>query len=209
MANPISSKGMRPRAVVLSLARGNRQTYVSPPESQGGGGNMGDRLTAMEIENQDFNRKMRGFDAGEVRLYLQSVAEEVERLNLENGELLEELGELRGQIVEVKSQEKSLRDALISAQRVADETKARARSEAELVVKEARLRGEEIVKHAHDTLTQIDMDISRSKLERETLERRLGGVLDQHLAMLEMRRQARADSDNLKFMPSRVETEVG
>ena len=92
---------------------------------------------------------------------------------------------------------------------MSEEIKEKARAEAELTVKEARLRGEEIVQHAHNTLTQIEMDISRSKLERDTLEHRLRGVIDQHLAMLEMHRQARADKDNLRVMPKRVESEVG
>ena len=58
---------------------------------------MSSRLTAMDIENQDFGRKLRGYDPQEVNLFLQSVAENVERLTLENGELLEELGHLREQ----------------------------------------------------------------------------------------------------------------
>jgi len=53
------------------------------------------------------------------------------------------------------------------------------------------------------------MDISRSKIERGTFEHRLRGVIEQHLTMLEMRCQARADKDNLRVMPKRVESEVG
>jgi len=209
MANPVRPKGMRRPALVLSLAGDRVPTYVCPPTKPRGGIEMADRLTAMEIEKQVFRRKLRGCDPEEVQLYLRSVASEVERLNLENGELHDELGLLRQTVEEGRDNEKALREALVSAQRMSDEIKARARSEAELVVKEARLRGEEIVQHAHNTLTQIDMDISRSKLERETLEHRLRSVIDQHLAMLEMQRHARADKDNLRVMPSRAESEVG
>jgi cell division initiation protein len=92
---------------------------------------------------------------------------------------------------------------------MSEEIREQARTEAELLVREARARGEEIVKHAHNTLNQIEMDIARSKLERESLEQRLRGVIDQHLTMLEMRNQARADKDNLRVMPKRSETEVG
>jgi cell division initiation protein len=92
---------------------------------------------------------------------------------------------------------------------MSDELRERARTEAELVVREARVRGEEIVKHAHSTLNQIEMDISRSKLERDALEQRLRSVIDQHLAMLEMRSQARAEKDNLRVMPKRIDSEVG
>ena len=55
---------------------------------------MSDRITAMDVEGQRFNRKVRGFDPEEVTLYLRSVAEEIERLNLDNAKLLEENGRL-------------------------------------------------------------------------------------------------------------------
>ena len=57
---------------------------------------MSERVTAREVERQQFKRKVRGFDPEEVQLYLFSVSEEIERLNLENGRLLEENGRLAG-----------------------------------------------------------------------------------------------------------------
>ena len=170
---------------------------------------MASRLTAMEIEKQEFRRRFRGCDPEEVHLYLASVAGEIERLNLENAEFQEELGLLRRQLDEGREKQEALQETLISAQKISEEIKVTARTEAELVVREARTRGEEIVRHAHNTLNQIEMDISRSKLERESLEQRLRGVIEQHLTMLEMRGQARADKDNLRVMPKRMESEVG
>jgi cell division initiation protein len=170
---------------------------------------MASRLTAMEIEKQEFGRKFRGCDPDEVQLYLESVAGEIERLNLENGEFQEELGLLRRQLDEGRERQETLQQTLVSAQKISEEMKEKARTEAELVVREARMRGEEIVKHAHNTLNQIEMDIARSKLERESLEQRLRGVIDQHLTMLDMRSEARAEKDNLRVMPKRVESEVG
>ena len=48
------------------------------------------RLTAMDIEQQEFTRKVRGYDPDEVKLFLKSVAEEIERINLENATVREE-----------------------------------------------------------------------------------------------------------------------
>ena len=67
---------------------------------------MSSRLTAMDIEKQEFGRRLRGYDPEEVRLYLRSVAEEVERLNLENGRLLEEIGELAAALRDGTPEEK-------------------------------------------------------------------------------------------------------
>ena len=41
---------------------------------------MTERLTAIDIEKQDFPKKVRGFDPQEVRMYLKTVSEDFERL---------------------------------------------------------------------------------------------------------------------------------
>jgi len=154
---------------------------------------MSDRITAMEIEEQDFGRKLRGFDPVEVRLYLKSVAAEIERLNLENGEMLESAGQFKSELADVRSREQTLQKTLVSAQTMADELKERARAQADLVVKEARFRADQIVRQAQDLLARIEGDISRSRLERDNVERTLRGVIDQHLALLDLRREARGE----------------
>lgn len=160
-------------------------------------------LTAKEIESQEFKKAFRGCDPEEVQYYLRSVAAEFERLKLDNGRLLEENGSLKRDLESLKTREKTLQDTLVSAQRMAEELKEKARGEADLILQKARLDGDEIVKAAQDRLTLLESDISRSSMERETLERRLQSVIEQHLAMLEMRRGARMEADNVHPMPPR------
>ena len=101
---------------------------------------MGSRVTALEIEEQEFGRRLRGYDVQEVKLYLQSVAEEIERLNLENGNMREQAGQIRDELERARSREVSLQQTLITAQRVTEEMKERARAESDLTVREARQR---------------------------------------------------------------------
>ncbi len=170
---------------------------------------MSDRLTARDIQNQQFSKKMRGYEPAEVELFLQSVAEEVERITLENGEMLEELGKLRSRVDELRKHERTLQETLISAQRITEDMKARADHESELVVKEARIRADRMQRGAQDTLTRLEADISRSKLDREVFERQLRSVVEQHLALLDMRREARTEPDNLRVLRKSVGSETG
>ena len=170
---------------------------------------MSSRLTAMDIENQDFSRKMRGYDPEEVDLFLKSVAENVERLTLENGEMLEELGHLRKQLEELRAHEKTLQETLVSAQRMGEEIKDRAGREGELVVQEARHRADRMHAEAQNSLMRLEADISRAKLDRETFERQLRSVIEQHLTLLDLRRDARAKVDNLRVLPNRIVSEAG
>jgi cell division initiation protein len=196
-------------ALVLAVAGRRGRHYVCPRSSPTGGSAMSSRLTAMEIESQAFHSKFRGYDPGEVDLFLKSVAEEVERLNREHGEMLEELGGVRKELEELRAREQTLQKTLVSAQRMTDEMKERAGREGELLVQEARLQAERLLRDAQERLARLEMDINRSKLERGTFERRLRAILEQHLALLEMRDEAHGELDNLRVLPHRLGSEAG
>jgi cell division initiation protein len=171
---------------------------------------MPDRITAMDVEEQQFSRRLRGFDCHEVGLYLKSVAEEISRLNLENAETREKAGAMRAEIDELRAREATLQQTLVAAQRMAEEMKEKARAESQLVVREAQLRADQIVRQAQDQLARIESEISSSRMERDNIERRLRGVIEQHLALLEMRKEARGELSNVRLMPApRTGTEIG
>jgi cell division initiation protein len=162
----------------------------------------------MDVERQEFPRRLRGYDPEEVRLFLRAVAEEVERLHLENAALREENGGLRERLEEVRERERTLQETLVTAQRMAGELKEKTRSEAELMVKEARLKAERLLEQAQDQLQAIEAEIGRLKLERDAFENRLRNAIEEHLALLELRKKDRAELDNLRFLRRRG-SEVG
>jgi cell division initiation protein len=170
---------------------------------------MASRLTAMEIEKQEFPRRVRGYDPEAVMLYLRSVAEEVERLNLDNAELREELGRAREQAEEVRSRERALQQTLVTVQQFGEDLKKKAAEEGELVVSQARFRAECLLKEAQEELARVEADIRRSHAERVNLEHRLRGVIEQHLALLELRNEARGERDNLRVLTGPVRSEAG
>lgn len=170
---------------------------------------MSDRLTAMDVEKQEFSRKMRGFDPDEVGMFLKSVAAELERVTLENGTLREELGGLRRELADLRGREKTLQDTLVTAQSVSDEIKTKAESEAELTRDRAKLDSERLMQQARQDLAALEAEIGRLRVERETFETRLRSVIDQHLTMLNLRQESRGEMDNLRVMPTRSESEAG
>lgn len=170
---------------------------------------MSSRLTAMDIEGQEFPSKLRGYDRNEVRLYLRSVAEEVERLNLENATLREERGRLSDELDEHRSRQRSLQEALVAAQSLAAEVKEQARSESEHVLQEARMRAERMLEQAQDQLSKIEEEIGRAKVERDTFENRVRNVLEEHQALLDLRKMEREQTENVRFLHRRSSAETG
>ena len=160
---------------------------------------MSDRITAMEVEGQKFNRKVRGFDPEEVTLYLRSVAEEIERLNLENARLLEETGRLRKDVDGHVEREKTLQETLVTAQKMSEELKERTQIQADQLIHEARIRSERTLQETQDQLARLEAEISRAKLDRDLFEKRLEATIEEHLKMLEQRRALReAAPDNVR-----------
>jgi len=170
---------------------------------------MSTRLTAMDIEKQDFTRKMRGFDPEEVQMFLRAVAEEIERLNLENATLREENGSLTQRLDEFQDRERTLQETLVTAQRMSTDLRDRSKQEAELLVREARVKAERLLEQAQDQLQALENEIGRIRLEREAFENRLRAAIDEHLSLLDLRRQEKADVDNLRFLRRRSTTDVG
>lgn len=170
---------------------------------------MSDRLSAMDVERQEFPRSLRGYSPDEVRLYLRAVAEHLERLNLDNDELRSENAALRGQIEEIRQREKTLQETLVSAQQMSDEMKERSKHEAELLVREARLRAGRMLEQAQDQLARIEAEMQRARLERDAFEARLKTAVEEHLALIEMRQKDRAEMDNLHFLHRKTGSEAG
>ena len=170
---------------------------------------MSSRTTAMDIEGQEFPIKLRGYETDEVRIYLSSLAEEIERLNLENSTLREDMGRLKEQIAEHSDRARSLQETLVTAQQMAEEFKQRSRTESELLVKEARLKSERLLEQAQDQLNQIEAETSRAKLERDMFEGRLRNLIEEHESLLDLRKRERAETDNLHFLRRRGGAEVG
>ncbi len=170
---------------------------------------MGDHLTAMDIERQEFPQRWRGYDPEEVRLYLRAVAAEVERLHRESAALREEVGQLRQRVASQREREQALQDTLVAAQQMAQELRERSRAEADFLLQQARARAERMLEQAQDQLYRIEAEISRAKIEREMFESRLRALLEEHRLLLENRERDRSERENLRFLARRPGAEAG
>ena len=179
---------------------------------------MPSRLTPMEIESQQFRIRMRGLDSEQVRMYLHSVAEEIERLRLENAELHERTGRLQGQVDEYGEREKALQKTLVIAQKVTEDMKETARAEAQLILKDARLKADYLLQESQDQLTRLELELSRRRLECDLFAKRIRLTIEEHLALLDERAEPETkeekskkskDVDNLRVLPHRTGSAAG
>jgi len=163
------------------------------------------RLTVLEIETKKFRRRLRGYDPVAVDAFLQEVAAHYEEVLTENRQLREELIGLREEVQRYRTLEHTLKEALVLAQKSADETRANAHREAELILREARLQAEQIHQEAEARRQQLLQEIEALEQRKRSALLELRSLLLAHLQALEPleldRLHAAAESAVLPAMP--------
>lgn len=143
------------------------------------------RITPLDIQQKQFPMKFRGFDVEEVYAFLEIIREEMEDLLRENASLKENAQRAENQIKEYKDMENTLRETLLTAQQMVEDYKTNARKEAELIVKEAELGADAILKAAQEKVIKIHEDIVDLKGIRRHFKEELKRLVEGHLKMIE------------------------
>ncbi len=144
------------------------------------------RLTVLEIETRKFRRRLRGYDPTAVEAFLQEVAACYEEVLTENQQLREELIGLREEVQRYRTLENTLKESLVLAQKSADETRANAHREAELILQAARQQAEQMRREAEARIQHLLNEIEALETRKRTLIIELRSVLLSHLQALEM-----------------------
>lgn len=143
------------------------------------------RITPLDIQQKQFPMRLRGFDVDEVYSFLELIREELEELLRENSSLKEQLSRADAQLQEYKNMEVTLRETLMTAQQMVEDYKTNARKEAELILKEAELKADTMIKEAQEKVVKIHEDIVDLKGIRRHFKEEIKRLIDSHLKMLE------------------------
>jgi cell division initiation protein len=143
------------------------------------------RLTPLDIRKQEFKKGMRGLDSDEVYAFLSTIADEYEAVLNDNKALRERLLELDDKVQEYRNMEKTLRDTLLTAERITVEAKDNARREAELIIKQAELDADRGVRDIKANASRLRQEIQSLKRQRESYMARMKMLVESHLKFLE------------------------
>lgn len=143
------------------------------------------RITPSDIEKQEFAVKVRGYDKEEVRNFLIFISQEISNLLLEMDELKKKLMNAEERIKELESREKILKETLIAAQRFSEELKANAKKEADIMIKEAELKADQIVAKATERLRELNLTIKKMRAQKEDIIDQIRGFIISLQALIE------------------------
>ena len=153
------------------------------------------KVTPLDIQQQQFKTRFRGFDIREVDTFLEQMAETVESLQKKNQNLGDEVRRLELEIQGYRKREETFKRALLNSQKVLDQMKDNARRSAELIIAEAEVKAEKIMNKAHNRLAQLHEDITELKRQRTRIEVQISSIIEAHSRLLEIGKEGMKESD--------------
>ena len=144
------------------------------------------KMTPLDIQQQQFKTRFRGFDVREVDTFLEQMADAFESLQRENNRLGQEIKRLQIEAQGYKEREESFKHAMLNSQKVLEQMKQNARKSAELVVAEAEVKAEKILSRAQNRLSQLHEDIAELKRQRSQIEVQIRSIIEGHSKLLDI-----------------------
>ncbi|MGP6156100.1 MAG: DivIVA domain-containing protein [Vulcanimicrobiaceae bacterium] len=143
------------------------------------------KITIVDIQHKQFKRKLQGYDPADVDQFLDELIETLEDEAHQRAALEADIVDLRERISHFKAMEESLQNTLLLAQRTADEVKASAHKEADLIRHEARLSVEKEIAAYGDRSNEARREYQRALETAEKAKSELRSLLMTHLSLLE------------------------
>ena len=143
-------------------------------------------ITPLDIQQQQFKTRFRGFDVREVDTFLEQMADVFESLQSEIKKLREEINRLKLESRGYKEREETFKRAVLNSQKVLEQMKQNARKSAELVIADAEIKAEKILSRAQNRLEQLHEDIAELKRQRMQIEVQIRSIIESHSKLLEI-----------------------
>ncbi len=158
-------------------------------------------VSRIDVLNRSFAKSLRGYDTNEVDAFLQEVAETLGSLSEDRTLLTNRVALLEAELASFRERETTLRDTLMTTQRMTEGLKTTAQREAQVIVAEAQARAENIINQSGLKLARLQESILNAKKMKAQLTMRLRAVAEEHLRLLDMDRQ----DDEVEYQPAENE----
>lgn len=147
------------------------------------------RITPLDVRKQEFRKAVRGLDADEVHAFLATVADEYEFVLTDNKKLRDKVIELDEKVGEYRNMEKTLRDTLLTAERVMTEARQNARKEADLILRDAQMQATQEVSGINGRVEALHQQIRELRGHRDAYVARLQSLSEAQLGLIDSYRK--------------------
>ncbi len=167
------------------------------------------KVSPLDLRQQRFRTVFRGYDPTEVAALLSEVADDYEYALRETDRLQQELLRVEALLNEHREHERNLRNTLLTAQRLADEIRAKAEQDARRQIEEAEGRADMVLQKAQVRLDEIQRQIDGLKLRRRDVETSLESTIATLRNTIDFVREQDADRDEKVLLHRPRPSEAG
>jgi cell division initiation protein len=139
-----------------------------------------DRIMPIDLERAKLKKSLRGYDTRAVEELLARASQALQALLGENADLREQVERQWRDLEKTKLEENTLKDALILAQKAADETRAVAQKHADAILEEARQSALAEKVAVQQQVSEMRWEIERMKIDRKRFEEDFKALLDRY-----------------------------
>jgi len=143
-------------------------------------------LKPVDIQNKDFEKKLKGYDCDEVDEFLDLIIHDYELLYRENKYLKEKTAALKESVDRYKLMEVTLKQTVEVAQKNADEIINAAKLEAKNITKKAELEAQKLNKaldeehiRKHQELLSLKTQVENYRSRMKTLSQTILNMMDE------------------------------
>ena len=134
-------------------------------------------LTSLDVVNQSFKKSLRGYDPVEVDEFLDNVAETLQTYSQKTKDMERDLHAKEESLAEYEKMKDVLHEALLMAQKSADEKVRSAQEQASKIIYEAKEKAEMICKDAAQEADRLRDGVSQIRNVRNLYEQEFRGLL--------------------------------
>jgi len=157
-------------------------------------------VSPLDLRQQKFHTRVRGFDKVEVASFMNAVAEDYEAALRETDRLRQELMQTQALLQEHREHEKNLKNTLMTAQKIAEDIKANAQEEARRILKDAEARSDFLLEKTQSRMEDIQREIDGLRLKRKDVETSIEATISTLRNTLEYVREQEARESAEKIL---------
>ena len=142
-------------------------------------------LRPIDIQNKEFEKKLKGYNCDEVDDFLDIVIQDYELLCKENQTLRNKIGLLTETVDRYKQMESTMEKSMDMAKQAAEDTKRNAEAEASAIINKAKLDASYLARQSDDEHVKRHQEMLALKGELDQYKTRIKTYCTNMLKMLE------------------------
>jgi cell division initiation protein len=135
------------------------------------------KVSPLDLRQQQFRTAFRGFDRAEVLALMAEVADDYEFALREVDRLHQDVARTEALLNEHREHERNLRNTLLTAQKLSEEIRESAETQAQQIVRDAEARSDLLLQKTQARLEDVQREIDGMKMKRREVETSLESTI--------------------------------